>query len=86
MNRVVAFKPLVDQAIDMSPHKPAFCVVVQRPQLPASLQPNRDWDWTEFVRNAKEAPCTTVEATDPLYVLYTSGTTGTVSELVCACV
>jgi len=74
--RVVTYKPLLDQAIDMATHKPEFCVVLQRPQAVASLVPGRDHDWADFVADATPAPCTPVRGDHPLYILYTSGTTG----------
>ena len=75
-NRVVAYKPLLDEAIDIATHKPDHCVIVQRPQLEATLVEGRDLDWAEAEAAAESHPCTWVEATDPLYILYTSGTTG----------
>ena len=74
--RVVAYKPLLDGAIDMSTHAPDKVVVVQRPELTADLIPGRDLDWHEEAANATPADPVSVAATDPLYILYTSGTTG----------
>ena len=74
--RVVAYKPLLDGAIEMAEHKPAFCVVVQRAQAEAPLVEGRDHDWRAFVADAPFAECAPVGGADPLYILYTSGTTG----------
>ena len=74
--RVIEYKPLLDQAIELSAHQPAHCIVLQRPQAPAVLKPGRDIDWQEALKGASSVPCARVAATDPLYVLYTSGTTG----------
>ncbi|WP_152448597.1 MULTISPECIES: propionyl-CoA synthetase [unclassified Roseivivax] len=74
--RTVAYKPLLDGAIEMAKHKPDFTVVFQRPELAAELTEGRDHDWTAFARGAEPAPCTPVSGDHPAYILYTSGTTG----------
>ena len=74
--RVLPYKPLVDKAIEAATHKPERVVVLQRPQARAELTPGRDLTWDEALDGAAPADCVSVEATDPLYILYTSGTTG----------
>ena len=73
--RVVAYKPLLDGAIDMADHTPEFCVILQREQGPCDLGP-RDVDWYEAQKGVDPAPCVPVPGNHPAYILYTSGTTG----------
>ena len=76
VDRIISYKPLLDAAIDSAMHKPERCVVLQRPQESAPLVEGRDLDWVELLREAESVDCVPVAATDPLYILYTSGTTG----------
>lgn len=71
----IAYKPLLDQGIRQAEHKPTHCIVLQRPQLAAEMLPGRDHDWID-IACADTVPPVVVNATDPLYILYTSGTTG----------
>ncbi|HEX8949751.1 MAG TPA: propionyl-CoA synthetase, partial [Dissulfurispiraceae bacterium] len=76
VKRLIEYKPLLDKAIELAAHKPSKCVVFQRPMVKAGLVPGRDFDWAELTAAAKPAGCVAVKSTDPLYILYTSGTTG----------
>ncbi|MEM2123998.1 MAG: AMP-binding protein, partial [Methanolinea sp.] len=76
VTRLIPYKPLIDEALLLAGTEVEKCVVVQRPECPAELIPGRDVEWAGFMERAPPAGCVPVEATDPLYILYTSGTTG----------
>jgi len=73
--KVIEYKPLLDRALELSSHQPDACVILQRPQAAAVMTPS-DHDWVSLMSTASPRACVMVEATDPLYILYTSGTTG----------
>ena len=76
VKKVIEYKPLLDRAIDLSDVKPETCIIFQRPMCRAQMTDKRDFDWEESMETATPQDCVPVKATDPLYILYTSGTTG----------
>jgi propionyl-CoA synthetase len=76
VKKVIKYKPLLDSAIEMAATKPESCVILQRPQAQAEMIEGRDVDWTQAMETVEPVDCVPVAATDPLYILYTSGTTG----------
>ena len=76
VSRIISYKPLLDQAIELATHKPDNCIILQRPTERAELTEGRDLDWKAVMDAAAPHDCVPVAATDPLYILYTSGTTG----------
>jgi propionyl-CoA synthetase len=75
-DRIIPYKPLLDRAIDLAEKKPLGCIIYQRPQELAEMVDGRDYDWSDLMDSAQPVDCVPVEATAPLYILYTSGTTG----------
>lgn len=76
VNKVIEYKPIVDQAIDLAQHKISKCIVFQRPEVTATLQKDRDVDWQAALESANPVEPVVLDADAPLYILYTSGTTG----------
>ena len=73
--KIIDYKPLLDKAIELADHKPDRCIIYQREQARATMITGRDYDWVELMRTATPVPCASLRSTDPLYILYTSGTT-----------
>jgi len=74
-SRIIEYKPLLDEAINLATHRPDKCIIYQREQLRASMIDGRDYDWLELMKGAEPVGCARLRSTDPLYILYTSGTT-----------
>ena len=75
VNRIIPYMPLLNDAINIAEHKPVNVIVVQRPELQSELKKDRDLSWGDALGSATPAECVSLQSTDPLYILYTSGTT-----------
>lgn len=76
VKRIIDYKSILDKALEIANHKPEACIIFQRPQSIVQLKQSVEYDWNELMNNAQPADCVAVESTHPLYILYTSGTTG----------
>ncbi len=76
VKKIISYKPLLDSAIELADTKPECCIILQRPMEKADMIAGRDYDWSEVMEKAQPHDCVQVASTDPLYILYTSGTTG----------
>ncbi len=76
VKRIIDYKSILDKALEMAVYKPEACIIFQRPQSIVQLKQGFEYDWNELMNNAQPVDCVSVESTHPLYILYTSGTTG----------
>ncbi|MCX7727829.1 MAG: AMP-binding protein, partial [Chitinispirillaceae bacterium] len=76
VKKIIDYKSILNKALEIATHKPEKCIIFQRPQAKAEMKVGFDYDWDELMTKASPVDCVAVESTDPLYILYTSGTTG----------